>query len=80
MFDDPPDMRRLSYTTNTLEGYNRQLRKVSKSKGAFPTGQAAGKLLFLANRDSSRKWTAPVHNWTRILNQLAIRFEGRFPT
>jgi transposase-like protein len=80
MFDYPPDIRRLIYTTNTVEGYNRQLRKVTKTKGAFPTGEAARKLLFLANRDITRKWTAPVHNWTRILNQLAIRFEGRFPT
>jgi putative transposase len=80
MFDFPSDIRRLIYTTNTVEGYNRQLRKVTKTKGAFPTGEAARKLLFLANRDITRKWTAPVHNWTRILNQLAIRFEGRFPT
>lgn len=80
MFDYPPDIRRLIYTTNTVEGYNRQLRKVIKSKGAFPTGEAARKLLFLANRDITRKWTAPVHNWRCILNQLAIRFEGRFST
>ena len=80
MFDYPPDIRRLIYTTNTVEGYNRQLRKVIKTKGAFPTGDAARKLLFLVNRDITRKWTAPVHNWTRILNQLAIRFDGRFPT
>jgi putative transposase len=80
MFDYPSDIRRLIYTTNTVEGYNRQLRKVTKTKGAFPTGEAARKLLFLANRDITRKWTAPIHNWTRILNQLAIRFEGRFPT
>ena len=80
MFDYPPDIRRLIYTTNTVEGYNRQLRKVTKTKGAFPTGEAARKLLFLVNRDITRKWTAPVHNWTRILNQLAIRFDGRFPT
>jgi putative transposase len=80
MFDYPSDIRRLIYTTNTVEGYNRQLRKVTKTKGAFPTGEAARKLLFLVNRDITRKWTAPIHNWTRILNQLAIRFEGRFPT
>jgi putative transposase len=80
MFDYPSDIRRLIYTTNAIEGYNRQLRKVTKSKGAFPSGEAARKLLFLVNRDITRKWTAPVHNWTRILNQLAIRFEGRFPT
>jgi putative transposase len=78
MFDYPPDIRRLIYTTNTVEGYNRQLRKVTKTKGAFPTPEAARKLLFLATRDITRKWTAPVHNWLSILNQLAIRFESRF--
>jgi putative transposase len=79
MFDYPAEIRRLIYTTNSIEGYNRQLRKVTKTKGAFPTAEAARKLLFLATREITRKWTAPVHNWTSILNQLAIRFEGRFP-
>ena len=82
MFDYPPDIRRLIYTTNSVEGYNRQLRKVTKTKGAFPNAEAAGplrgKLLFLINRDITRKWTMPVHNWACILNQLAIRFEDRF--
>lgn len=78
MFDYPPEIRRLIYTTNTVEGYNRQIRKVVKTKGAFPSGEAARKLLFLANRDITRKWTAPVHNWAKILNQLAIRFGERF--
>ena len=55
------------------------MRKVTKTKGAFPTAEAARKLLFLATRDIIRKWTAPVHNWLAIRNQLAIRFDGRFP-
>jgi putative transposase len=79
MFDYPAEIRRLIYTTNTVEGYNRQLRKVTKTRGAFPTVEAARKLLYLANRDITKKWTGPIHNWARILNQLAIRFEGRFP-
>lgn len=79
MFDYGAEIRRLIYTTNTVEGYNRQLRKVTKTKGAFPSVEAARKLLYLVNRDITRKWTAPVHSWARILNQLAIRFEGRFP-
>ena len=80
MFDYPPDIRRLIYTTNTIEGYNRQLRKVTKTKGAFPTAEAARKLLFLVTRDITCKWTMPPQNWACILNnQLAIRFEGRFP-
>jgi transposase-like protein len=79
MFAYPPEIRRLIYTTNTVEGYNRQLRKVLKTKGAFPSGEAARKLLFLVNRDITAKWTAPIHNWAKILNQLAIRFSDRFP-
>ena len=79
MFEYSAEIRRLIYTTNSIEGYNRQLRKVTKTKGAFPTDEAARKLLFLVNRDITRKWTAPVPNWARIRNQLAIRFAGRLP-
>jgi putative transposase len=79
MFEYGAEIRRLIYTTNSIEGYNRQLRKVTKTKGAFPAGEAARKLLFLVNRDITRKWTAPVPNWARIRNQLAIRFAGRIP-
>lgn len=79
MFAYPSEIRRLIYTTNPIEGYNRQLRKVIKSKGAFPSPDAARKLLFLATRDITRKWTVAPQNWAHILNQLAIRFEGRFP-
>jgi transposase-like protein len=67
------------YTTNTIEGYNRQLRKVTKTKGSFPSGEAARKLLFLVTREITRKWTMPPQDWARIRNQLAIRFAGRFP-
>jgi transposase-like protein len=79
MFEYPAEIRRLIYTTNSIEGYNRQLRKVTKTKGAFPTDEAARKLLFLVNRDITRKWTAPISNWARIRNQLTIRFAGRCP-
>ena len=76
-FDYPAEIRRLIYTTNTLEGYNRQLRKVTKSRGAFPTTEAVRKLFFLANRDIIKKWTMPMYHWPSILNQLVIRFENR---
>lgn len=78
-FDYPAQIRRLIYTTNTIEGYNRQLRKVLKNKASFPNGEAARKILYLANQNITRKWTSPIYNWPTILNQLAIRFEGRFP-
>jgi len=76
-FAYPAEIRRLIYTTNSVEGYHRQLRKVTKSKSVFPTPDAARKLLFLANRDILKKWTMPIQNWPLILNQLVIRFEGR---
>jgi putative transposase len=79
MFEYPAEIRRLIYTTNTVEGYNRQLRKVTKTKGALPDGGAARKLLYLATREITRKWTASIYDWAKIRNQLAIRFEGRFP-
>jgi len=76
-FDYPAEIRRLIYTTNSVEGYHRQLRKVIKTKGGFPNGEAVRKLLFLATRNITKKWTAPIQNWAKILNQLVIRFENR---
>lgn len=78
-FDYPAEIRRLIYTTNSVEAYNRQLRKVSKNKATFPTPEAARKLFYLATQRITRKWTMPLRDWAKILNQLAIRFEGRFP-
>ena len=78
-FEFPQEIRRLIYTTNTVEGYHRQLRKVTKNKASFPTQQAVRKLLYLATMDITKKWTAPIRDWPLILNQLAIRFEDRFP-
>lgn len=79
MFDFPKEIRRLIYTTNTVEAYHRQLRKVTKNKASFSTPEAVRKLLYLATQDIIRKWTSPVRDWAKILNQLAIRFDGRFP-
>lgn len=79
MFRFSKDIRRLIYTTNIVEGYNRQLRKVSKNRGVFPSDMAVRKLLWLAHQDIAKKWTMPIPNWVLILNQLAIHFEGRFP-
>jgi putative transposase len=78
-FDYPAQIRRLIYTTNAIEGYNRQLRKVTKNKAAFPSARSIRKLLYLANERITKKWTMPIPNWAMILNQLAIRFEDRFP-
>jgi putative transposase len=79
MFQYSPEIRRLIYTTNIIEGYNRQLRKVTKNRGAFPSPEAARKLLWLAHRNIVKKWTMPISNWALILNQLGIHFHDRFP-
>jgi putative transposase len=79
MFDYPAEIRRLIYTTNPIESYNWQLRKVTKNKAAFPAPAAVRKLLYLADLRITTKWTQPIRNWAAILNQLAIRFEGRMP-
>jgi putative transposase len=79
MFDFSADIRRLIYTTNAVEGFHRQVRKVIKNKASFPNPEAARKLLYLATHDIVKKWTTPIFNWTAILNQLAIHFEGRLP-
>jgi len=78
-FEFPKEIRRLIYTTNLIEGYHRQLRKVTKNKSSFPTPQSARKLLYLATMDISKKWNQPIRNWPLILNQLVIRFEHRLP-
>ncbi len=75
----PPELRRVIYTTNAIEATNRQIRKVIKTKGHFPSDEAITKILFLALRNASKKWTMPVRQWSQALNQLAIRFPGRLP-
>ena len=76
-FKYPPAIRRIIYTTNTVEGFNRQLRKVTKSKGVFPNEQALLKMIFLASRDIMKKWTTTVSNWALSAQALAIYFEDR---
>jgi putative transposase len=76
-FEFPFEIRRLIYTNNAIESYNRQLRKVTKNKGVFPSEDAICKLLYLAHRDIAAQWTMPLPIWAKILNQLAIYFQGR---
>ena len=76
-FDFPFEIRRLIYTHNAIEGYNRLLRKVTKNKTVFPTDEALRKAFYLAHRDIAAKWTMPITHWSNILNQLVIYFVGR---
>jgi len=78
-FDYAPEIRKVIYTTNAIESLNRSLRKVLKTKGAFPNDEAIFKLMYLALRNIAKKWTLPVQHWKEALNQLAIRFEKRLP-
>ncbi|MCH7589072.1 MAG: transposase, partial [Chloroflexi bacterium] len=78
-FEFPKEIRRMIYTTNIVEGYHRQLRKVIKNKSSFPTPESARKLLYLATVNITKKWKSPVREWAKILNQLTIRFEDRYP-
>jgi len=75
----PEEVRRLIYTTNTIEGFNRQLRKVTKSKSVFPTDDSLLKMLYLAMMDITKKWTGRRQDWAIIHAQLSIYFEDRMP-
>ena len=78
-FKFPQEVRRLIYTTNTIEGFNRQLRKVTKSKSVFPTDDSLLKMLYLAMMDITKKWTGRRQDWSKIYAQLTIFFEERLP-
>ncbi len=76
-FKYPEDIRRIIYTTNTIEAVHRQFRKLTKTKGAFPNQTSLLKLLYMGIQNASKKWTMPVQNWSLTISQLAIFFEGR---
>ena len=76
-FKYPEAVRRLIYTTNAIEGFNRQLRKVTKSKTVFPTDDSLLKMLYLAMMDITKKWTGRRQDWGQIHSQLVIYFEER---
>jgi putative transposase len=79
LFGYPPEVRKAIYTTNAIESLNMSLRKVTKNRGSFPNDEAMIKLLFLALRNISKKWTMPIHDWKSALNQFTIIFETRMP-
>jgi transposase-like protein len=77
--DYDESIRKLIYTTNPIEAYNRQLRKVTKTRAVFPTDMALLKLLWLANNDITKKWTMPRQGWAQTIAQLDIHFPNRIP-
>ncbi|WP_335965523.1 IS256 family transposase [Galbibacter sp. PAP.153] len=72
-------IRRIIYTTNAVEGFHRQVRKVTKTKGAFPNDMALLKLVYLATMNIGKKWTSPLQNWSLTVQQLYIKFGERIP-
>jgi putative transposase len=78
-FTFPQEIRRLIYTTNAIEGFNRQLRKVTKAKSVFPTDDSLFKMLYLAMMDITKKWTGKRQDWSLIHAQLAVYFDDRMP-
>ena len=79
MFGLPEDIRRAVYTTNAIESLNMSLRKIIKCRASFPNEEAAFKLLYLALQNAAKKWTMPIPNWSRAMNQFAILYDGRLP-
>jgi len=78
-FAYPDDIRTAIYTTNAIESINMSLRKIIKNRASFPTDEAALKLLFLALRNISKKWTMPIRDWGKAMNQFALHFGERVP-
>jgi putative transposase len=78
-FRYPADIRKAIYTTNSVEALHRALRKIIKTRGAFPSEESALKLLFLAIRQASKKWTMPVQNWSQALNYFTVLWPERMP-
>ena len=76
-FEYAEPIRRIIYTTNTIEGFNRQIRKITKLKGGFSNDGALYKLVFLIYRDISKKWEKSISNWAEIISQLSIHFQDR---
>ena len=79
MFSFAPEIRKAIYTTNAIESLNMTLRKIIKNRAMFPSDEAVFKILYLALKNISKKWTMPIHDWSGAMNQFAILFENRLP-
>jgi transposase-like protein len=76
-FEYSEPIRRIIYTTNTVEGFNRQIRKITKTKGGFSNDESLFKLVYLAYKDIARKWDKSISNWAEIISQFSIVFKER---
>jgi len=78
-FAYPAEIRRIIYTTNAIESLNNTLKKTIKNRASFPNDEAAVKLLYLSLKNIMKKWTMPIRNWGKALNQFAILYDDRMP-
>ncbi|WP_210541868.1 IS256 family transposase [Rhodoferax sp. PAMC 29310] len=78
-FEYPPDIRKVIYTTNAIESVNMSLRKITKTRGSFPSEDAVFKLFYLALNNISQKWTMPIRDWKAALNRFTIQLDERMP-
>lgn len=79
LFDYPPPIRKAIYTTNAIESINSVIRKFTSNRKIYPNEDSALKLIYMAIREASRRWTMPVRHWKEALNHFAIMFENRLP-
>jgi transposase-like protein len=79
LFDFPPAIRKAIYTTNAIESLNSVIRKFTRNRKIYPNEESALKLVFMAIREASQKWTRPIHHWKQALNHFAILYEDRVP-
>lgn len=79
LFDYPPAIRRVIYTTNAIESVNSVIRKFTRNRKIYPHEESALKIVYMAIREASRKWTMPIRHWKQALNHFAILFENRLP-
>lgn len=77
MFKYSPEIRKMIYTTNSIENFNRQLRKVTKTKSAFVSDDALMKMLYLVTMQVTEKWTQQIRDWPAIMDNLVIHFGDR---
>jgi transposase-like protein len=79
LFDFPPPIRKAIYTTNAIESLNSVIRKFTRNRKIYPNEESALKLVFMAIREASQKWTMPIHHWKQALNHFAILYDDRMP-
>ena len=79
LFDYPQEIRKIIYTTNAIESLNSVIRKAIRNRKIFPSDQSALKVVYLAIKQASQRWSMSLHDWRAAMNRFAIQFDDRFP-